>query len=278
MNRHDGDIHSRANLRVGIGGFGAIGQAVAVGLGSIDGLALSAISARRLDRAGEVANALRVDVPVVAAQDLVHHADVIVECAPATAYADIVEPAVEAGRVVISVSVGALLERMDLVETARSTGARIQVPSGAILGLDALRAAKLGTIDSVTMVTRKPPSGLQGVAYLEGQGIDVMAIREPTQVFAGSAAEGARHFPANVNVAAAVGLAGLGPERTTLEVWVDPTINRNMHTVVVEADAVRFKVDIENVPSTENPRTGRLVAPSVLSSLERLVAPLVVGT
>ena len=108
--------------------------------------------------------------------------------------------------------------------------------------------------------------------------IDLEGLTEPLRVFAGSAREGAAGFPANVNVAAALGLAGVGPDRTRLEIWADPTVTRNTHRIRVEADSVRFEMTIENVPSAENPRTGRLVALSVLATLERLVAPLVVGT
>ncbi|MCH9674039.1 MAG: aspartate dehydrogenase [Gammaproteobacteria bacterium] len=275
-NAHD---NVRTPLKVGIAGLGAIGSSIAQALtAGIDGMTLHAVGVRNAAKAADRLRDLNIVTNIRTGPELANSSDVVVECAPAAAFREIVEPAVEAGRTVLAVSVGALLSHPDLVERARETGARIHVPSGAILGLDVLRAAAVGTIESVTMVTRKPPSGLQGVDFLERQGIDVMTLSEPTRVFEGNAADGARHFPANVNVAAAVGLAGIGPQQTTLEVWVDPTIDRNMHTVEVEADAVRFKVSIENVPSLENPRTGRVVAPSVIASLRRLVDPLVVGT
>ena len=98
------------------------------------------------------------------------------------------------------------------------------------------------------------------------------------RVFAGSAREGARAFPANVNVAAAVALSGLGPDRTTLEVWADPTVTRNTHTVEVESDSARFSIKMESIPTAANPRTGRIVAQSVVATLRRLVEPLTVGT
>ena len=112
----------------------------------------------------------------------------------------------------------------------------------------------------------------------EEHGIDLDDLGEPRRVFSGSAREGAAGFPANLNVAAALGLAGVGLERTELEIWADPTVSRNCHRIEVEADSVRFTLEIENVPSEANPRTGRLVANSVVATLRRLVDPLVIGT
>jgi aspartate dehydrogenase len=97
-------------------------------------------------------------------------------------------------------------------------------------------------------------------------------------VFEGNAADGARGFPANVNVAAALGLAGIGPERTRLEIWADPAVERNTHDIHVEADSARFSLHIENIPSAENPRTGRITALSVIACLRGLASPLRVGT
>jgi aspartate dehydrogenase len=174
-------------------------------------------------------------------------------------------------------SVGQLLENWDLVERAKATGARILVPTGALIGLDAVRAAAEGAIHSVTMITRKPPAGLDGAPYLLEHGISVKGLNEPKKVFDGSARDGARGFPANVNVAAALSLAGIGPDRTRLEIWADPALDRNTHRIEVDADTARFAMSIENIPS-ENPRTGRIVGPSTVAALRGLVAELKVGT
>jgi aspartate dehydrogenase len=167
---------------------------------------------------------------------------------------------------------------MHLVERARETGARIIVPTGALLGLDAVRAAAEGPVESVTIETRKPPRGLAGAPYLEQNGIDVAAITTATRVFAGNAFDAARGFPANVNVAAALALAGIGPERTMVEIWADPGVTRNTHTIRVEAAAARLTMTIENVPSEENPRTGKITPLSILACLRGLVSTLKVGS
>ena len=265
---------------VGIGGLGTVGFEVArrIDGGEVDGLTLSAVSARDHARARDRMRGFRSPVDVVVAGDLAERADIVVESAPAAVFREIAEPVVRAGKVLVAISAGALLDHADLVETARATGAQIVVPSGAVMGLDAVRGAAESGIASVTMITRKPPGGLAGAPHLVEHGIDVEGLRKPLKVFEGSARDGARGFPANVNVAAALGLAGVGPERTRLEIWADPGVTRNTHEIRLEAETVRFQLRIENVPSDENPRTGRSVAPSVVAALRRFVAPLVVGT
>lgn len=266
-------------LRVAVAGLGAVGLGVAERLaGGVDGLRLSAVSARDRVRAGTRVHAMGVDVPILPVEELADAADVIVECTPAEVFSRVAEPAVRAGRVLVAIGVAALMDHLQLLDMARASGARILVPSGALLGLDAVRAAAEGEIHRVRMITRKPPGGLAGAPYLIEHGIDVRGLSEPLRVFAGSARDGAAGFPANLNVAAALGLAGVGLDRTELEIWADPTTTRNCHEVLVEADSARFRLEIENVPSDSNPRTGRIVAMSVVATLRRLVSPITIGT
>ena len=266
----------KAPLKVGVAGLGAVGREVAKRLvAGIPGLQLAAISARDHEKARRIVPDQAVKI--LDAEGLAETCDVIVEGLPPAEFRNFAEPAIDRGRIFVPLSVGKLLENWDLVERARERGARILVPTGALLGLDAVRAAAEGTIHSVTMVTRKPPEGLAGAAYLVERNISVENLKEPLKVFDGSAREGARGFPANVNVAAALSLAGIGPDKTTLQIWADPTVSRNTHRIDVDADTVRFSMTIENVPS-ENPRTGRVVALSVVAQLRGLVSELKVGT
>ncbi len=182
-----------------------------------------------------------------------------------------------AGRRVMVLSAAALLSRPELIELARTHGGQIIVPSGALLGLDAVAAAAEGTIHSVRMITRKPPGGLAGAPHLERNHISVDGLTAPKLVFSGSARQAALGFPANVNVAAALSLAGIGPDRTTIEIWADPAVTRNCHSIEVVSDAATFTVAIENIPS-ENPKTGRITAQSVLAALRKINAPLRIGT
>ena len=266
-------------LRVGIGGFGTIGRAVAARLDEgIPGLSLAAVSARDIAKANRNMADFKKAVPVVPLGELADRADVVVECAPAEVFAEVAEPAIRAGRVFVPSSVGCLLSRMDLVEQAGKTGARILVPTGALIALDTVRAAAEGTIHSVTMVTRKPPGGLAGAPYLIENGISIEGLSEALKVFDGTARDGAKGFPANLNVAAALSLAGIGPDETKLQIWADPGVTRNTHTIDVDADSARFTMTIENIPSEENPRTGKITPLSVVAALRGLVSSLKVGT
>ncbi|MGC2414931.1 MAG: aspartate dehydrogenase, partial [Stellaceae bacterium] len=217
-------------------------------------------------------------VPVLPLARLADMAEIVVECAPAALLRDIAEPALAAGRTLLVLSCGALLDNSDLIDLARREGGRILVPTGALLGLDSVQAAAQGTISRVHMITRKPPNGLDGAPYLVEHGISVAGLDRALRVFAGTAREAARGFPANVNVAAALALAGIGPDRTTIEIWADPGVTRNIHRIEVEADAARFTLQIENVPSGDNPKTGRLTPLSVIALLKKLSSPLAIGT
>lgn len=267
-------------LRVAVGGFGAIGKVLAEALDKgIEGLTLAAVSARDVARAETAMAGFARRVPVVPLARLWETADIVVECVPAAHLRDIAEPALAHGRTLVTLSCGALLDNFDLVELARRHGGRILVPTGALLALDAVQAAAIGGgIRSVHMITRKPPGGLKGAPYLVEHQIRIAGLTEAKCVFTGSAREAARGFPANVNVAAALALAGIGPDRTTIEIWADPAVSRNTHRIEVEADAARFSMQIENVPSAENPRTGRLTPLSVIALLRKLSSPLAIGT
>jgi aspartate dehydrogenase len=267
-------------LTLAIAGLGAIGLALArrVDAGDIPGMALVAVAARDADKARKAMAAFRSPPRIAGLAELADAADVVVECLPSKHFAEVAAPAIERGRIFMPLSVGALIDHMGLVDRARETGARIVVPTGALLGLDAVRATAEGQITSVTITTRKPPAGLAGAPLLVARGISVDSLKEPLRVFAGSAREAIAGFPANVNVAVALSLAGIGPDRTQVEVWADPTVTRNTHTVRVKSDSADLTMTIENIPSQENPRTGRITSLSALAALRRLTAPLVVGS
>jgi aspartate dehydrogenase len=265
-------------VKVGLAGLGAVGLEVARRLeAGIPGLALAAVSARDHAKAQRNLPDAGTRIPLVAPEALAETCDVVVEGLPPKMFRGVAEAVIARGRIFMPLSVGQLLPNWDLVERAKATGARILAPTGALLGLDAVRAAAEGTIHSVTMITRKPPSGLEGAPYLVERGISLKDLKEPAKIFDGSARDGARGFPANVNVAAALSLAGIGPDKTRLEIWADPALTRNTHRIEVDADTARFSMAIEGIPS-ENPRTGRIVPLSVIAALRGLVAELKVGT
>ena len=264
--------------RVAIAGLGPIGLKVMQALDQgIAGLTLAAVAVGNPDRPRPELERLVRKPAVVPVAELEGVADIVVECAPAAILRQIVEPFVSRGKMAVVLSAGALLTNWDLVETAQRNGGQIAVPTGALIGLDAMNAAAEGEIRSVRMITRKPVKGLLGAPYVVENGIDLEALREATRIFEGTAREGAKGFPANVNVAAALALAGFGPDKTMLEIWADPALDRNNHSIEVDADSARFSMSIANVPS-ENPKTGRITALSVIALLRKLNAPLRIGT
>lgn len=264
--------------KIGIAGFGTIGRAVGRWVLQEPDLALVGVVGGDPERAAEALKILRSEAPILKPADLAQEADIIVDTAPTAAFRDIVVPALTAGRCVVTVSAAALIENMDVVAIARQSGGRIIMATGALLGLDAVRAAAKGTIHSVIMVTRKPPRSLVGAPEVIRQGVDLTRLTEPLMLFDGSAREGARGFPANVNVAAALALAGIGPDRTRLQIWADPKLERNTHRILVDADSASFELSIQNVPTVEKPGTGRITALSVIAAVEGLTSPLKVGT
>jgi aspartate dehydrogenase len=266
-------------LRVAIAGLGAIGKSLATHItnGDIPGVVLTAVSAKNQDKANDFIKTLAYSVKLLPITELEPEADVVVECAPAELLGDIIAPFLRAKKKAIVLSVGAILFKPELIELAKTTGGTIMVPTGALIGLDAMVAAAESEIFSVKMVTNKPPLGLKGAPHLIENNISVEGLTEPLKVFSGNAREAAKGFPANLNVVVALALAGVGPEKTHLEIWADPTVVRNTHTITVDSDSAKFSMKMENIPS-ENPKTGRIVAQSVVAMLRKMMATFQVGT
>ncbi|HEX9819018.1 MAG TPA: aspartate dehydrogenase [Methylomirabilota bacterium] len=272
-------IPSRAHpLTVGVAGLGAIGRRVCTALDEgLPGLRLAGATARTRDRAEAFLKSLGTPVPFLSVDDLVGVSEIVVEASTQAHLQEIAPKALGAGRDLVVLSCGALLGRADWVELASRNSCRILVPSGAIAGLDAVKGAAVGPIISVTMESRKAPAGWAGAPWVVQQKIDLDAIREETLIFEGPATAACPAFPANVNVLAALSLAGIGPERTTTRIFAVPGLARNTHRISVEGEFGSLAIEVRNVPS-ENPRTGRLSYLSTIALLRDLGATLRVGT
>ncbi len=269
---------ARTDLRVAVAGLGPIGTRVVEALDQgINGLVLAAVSVQNPEKHQSRLAKLKRTPAVLPVEALSDVADIVIECAPSRLVRSIVAPFVASGKTAVVLSAGALLDHDDLIELAKQNGGQIVVPTGALIGLDAVTAAAVGTIHSVRMVTRKPIPGLAGAPYIVENNIDIEQISKPLKIFDGTAREAAKGFPANLNVAVALSLAGIGPDRTKLEIWADPTLTRNVHRIEVESDSARFSMSIENIPS-ENPKTGLITALSVIAYLRKQRASLRVGT
>jgi aspartate dehydrogenase len=173
-------------------------------------------------------------------------------------------------------SVGALVQGTffaDLAAKAKENGCRIYIPSGAVGGIDALKAARLHGLERVILTTRKPPGSLGRI-----EGVDLEHLSEPRVIYEGKATEAVVKFPQNVNVAATISLAGLGPDKTQVRIVADPTVNQNIHEIQVQGTFGSFEIRLANNPSPQNPKTSFLACLSVLSLLKRIQEEIQIGT
>ena len=265
-------------LSIGIVGCGAIGRGL---LRAVDDGRLSVSVAGVASRTEETARAflstMRDQPAFLQLPELIQEADLVIEAAGADVVPELARQVFAAGKELMVISIGALLDHPEVMEQARRAGRRLLLPSGAIAGLDGIKAACVGRVSHVTMTSRKPPEGLEGAPYLAERGISLMGLTEEREIFSGTAREACRGFPANLNVSAAVSLAGLGPDDTKVRILATPGLRRNCHDIEVEGDFGSLRVHIENIP-TENPKTGRMTALSMIRAVQDAVDPVRIGT
>ena len=263
---------------IGIVGCGAIGKAIlkAVDAGQID-VDVAGVATRTQEPAREFLSSLNHSWPLMSRGELIEAADMIVEAAGQEVVPELAKATFGAGKELMLISVGALIQHPEIVDRSRETGCRLLMPSGAIIGLDGLKSASMGEIDHVTMVSRKGPASLDGAPWVVENEIDLWGLTEETEIFSGSAREACAGFPANLNVSAAVSFAGIGPDRTTVKMVAVPGLNRNCHDIEVEGEFGLMRLHIENIPS-ENPKTGRLTAMSIIRTIQQSVDPVHIGT
>ena len=263
---------------IGIVGCGAIGQALLrEGDAGRMPVPFSGVNSRTESRAREFLDTLESPPPYLDRGELIDRSTLLVETAGGHVVPELAQEVFSAGKDLMVISIGALLEHPEIIEQARSQKCRLLCPSGAIAGLDGIKSACAGRVDRVTMISRKPPNALEGAPYLVEREISLEGLEEEFEVFSDTAMEACRGFPANLNVSAAVSLAGLGPERTQVRIVAVPGLERNCHDIEVEGEFGYLSLHIENVPS-ENPRTGKLTALSIIRSLRDAFDPVSIGT
>jgi aspartate dehydrogenase len=267
-------------LKVGLIGCGAMGteiaRAIAGRLG--DRYELSAVCDVDADRVAAIRKVIGASVPAADMAALVGMADLVVEAASAKVSASVLDACVKAGKAVMIMSVGGILESEALLDEAKRKRVPVMIPSGAISGIDALKSASAGRIESVTLTTTKPPKGLAGAPYLAEKGIDVGAIKTRTVIFEGPAAEAVKLFPQNVNVSAVLSLAGIGARRTVVRIVADPSGTANVHEIEITGECGRISTKTENVPSGANPKTSALAINSAIAALLQYASSVRIGT
>lgn len=270
--------------RVGIIGLGTIGKFTleAVLNGEIENSEVALVLVRSEQSAGiELAKKYNIKYTTDAQELLKNNLDVVVETASHEVLKAYGPQLLKAGVDLITLSVGALgdLELLNsLIDAAKEGNAIFQVPSGGIGALDALQTALIAGVDNVTMTTRKAPIAWTEIPYVEKLGVDLENMREETLLYEGPANEAVVEFPRNINIAAALSLAGIGFDKTIVRIIADPKVEYNTHEIAFEGTAGKVKVVFENVPVPENPRTTYMACLSAVAALKRIRAHYKIGT
>ncbi|MGC1170833.1 MAG: aspartate dehydrogenase [Candidatus Acidiferrales bacterium] len=268
-------------LKIGILGVGAIGSTIAAALDrqQLDA-ELVALADQDRARAEALSAELSARPAVVSVDELIERSELAVEAASQAALGEFVPKALARGRDMLIMSAGGLLGHEEWFREAREKSCRIYVPSGAIAGLDGIKSASIGRIESAMLTSRKPVAALRGSKYVMERNLALDSFREETVIFEGLAEEAARAFPASSNVAASLRLA-LDPARPVplrVRIIAVPGGNQNVHEIRVEGEFGRFTVTVENRPSRTNLRTSQLAAFSAIATIKNLTRSLRVGT
>lgn len=267
-------------IKVGIIGCGTIGSEIAKACQARlnENLSLVGICDADEEKAKILKKALKGKVSILKPDELIKKANLIVEAATAKISADILKQAISHKKDILIMSIGGILGNEELLEKASKTGIKVYLPSGALCGIDGLKSAAVGRIDSVILTTRKPLKGLEGAPYLKENNIDLSSIREETVIFEGNAGDAVKGFPQNVNVCAILSLAGIGAKNTRVKILTSPTYTKNTHEVEIEGESGRITTKTENVPSKTNPKTSQLAVFSALATLEGVARSVRIGT
>lgn len=267
-------------LRVGIVGLGAIGSRLVEVLTKDfrKKARVDFLCDLRIERIREMQGKWIPRAKPLSWKELVRRSDLIIEAASQEIALLIAKEALRKNKQVLILSVGGLIPWNGLSVLLEETKGKLWIPSGALAGVDGLLAASQGRIRRVTLTTKKPLAGLLGAPYFRRKKIQLSRIKRPTLIFEGSAREAIRAFPKNVNVAATLALAGVGPEKTKVRVFTSPTFHKNQHEVEIEGDFGCIRTQVENVPSRANPKTSELAVLSALATLRKIFSRLQIGT
>jgi len=270
---------SNVKKAVGIIGCGAIGTglALAIDKGIVKGARLVALSDRVRARAEKLSRRLRRSPPVLEVEALIARCDLVVESAHASLVPSLLKRVVKRRKDLLILSTGGLLGQETVLQKARKAGCRILLPSGALFGIDGIKAASLLPIKNLVLTTRKPPQSFEGAPFVLKKGIRLGSIRKATLLFRGNVKQAVKAFPQNINVAATLALSS-GSRRLEVRVIADPKVRRNSHEVVLEGPAGKLFMRSENVPSKENPKTSRLAILSAVATLKAFLDPVRIGT
>lgn len=257
--------------KIGIVGCGAIGSFLALTIAKDFRSEARIIGLCDIDEKSSrlLAGRLRKDVPILSLEILTDRADLVIECTSPQAVPQLVHHVLEKGKDIMVMSVGGLIGNMEIFSLARKKKCRLILPSGAICGLDGLKAASIGRIKKVTLTSRKSPQGLKDAPYIRQNAIDLDSMLQEQVIFEGTSEQAVTGFPKNINVSALLSIAGVGPQETRVKIIAVPGLGVNIHEVEVEGDFGKLMTRTENIPFPENPKTSFLAALSAVATLKQ---------
>lgn len=265
-------------IEIGIIGCGVIGTELAKRIEKeIPKAELIAVSDIDEKKALSLCRKLKRKPLILTVDNLIHKSDLIIEAAHPSIVKKLIKGAIENKKDIMIMSVGGIIGNEKLLKKAEKTNTKIYFPSGALCGLDGVKAACIGKIKEVTLETTKPPKGLEGAPYIVKNKIDLKKIKEKTVIFEGDVKEAVKGFPTNINVAAALTLAAW-PNKVKVKIKVDPSGKVNKHEIEVKGEFGELEGETKNVPSPQNPKTSYLAVLSAISTLKQIVSNVRVGS
>jgi aspartate dehydrogenase len=270
-------------LKVGIVGCGAIGSSLAKAIvkdfsDRTQLVALYDIDSNRSYRLSRLVSKTR-NLSALQLKQLISKVDLVIESASAKSSWDIARSSVSCGCDILIMSVGGIVSHFkELSKLANKYNTKVYIPSGAISGVDALKAAKIGRIKKIVLTTRKNPISFKGVKYIESLGIDLNKIKQDKVLFSGLAQEAVKYFPQNINVAAVLSLAGIGRNKTQVKIIASPKVAKNIHEIKIESAAGNITTRTENILHPNNPKTSYLAVLSAIATLRQILEPVKIGT
>jgi aspartate dehydrogenase len=268
-------------LKIGIVGCGAIGSSLAKFIVSdfSDKAELVSLYDVEVEKAYNLSNKFNKKLAALNLEDLINKVDLVIETTKADSSFEIAKKTISASRDIIVMSIGGIIKQYKELELkALENNAHIFIPSGAICGIDGLKAASCGKINKVILTTKKPPKAFLGNPYLLKKKIRLDNIEQDTLIFEGSASLAIKAFPQNINVAATLSIAGIGPENTVVRIVASPNLTKNIHEIEIESEAGRIFTRTENVVHPDNPKTSYLAVLSAIATLKQILEPIKVGT